>query len=149
MIGFLPLNQHKLYESCEIGKHSFPKDSYPMFIFYDVPILALKSEVTSEFYATVIVDESEIIRHGTNLYSKSIYVNEIINKDELFKKSGDNIFDVITGIYYFKNNLLHKEDNEPAVIKSNGDQYYCQNGLIHRDNSWILLSDINLNCLES
>lgn len=33
-----------------------------------------------------------------------------------------------------KNNFLHRDNDLPAIIKKNGDQYWYQNGEIHRDN---------------
>jgi hypothetical protein len=35
--------------------------------------------------------------------------------------------------YYYKDNLLHKEDG-PAMEFANGDKCWYQNGLLHREN---------------
>jgi outer membrane lipoprotein-sorting protein len=38
------------------------------------------------------------------------------------------------GKEWFQNGELHRDNDLPAVIKSNGTQYWYQNGLRHRDN---------------
>jgi len=143
MIGYLPLGQHDLNESCELGVHKL-EDGILLFVFYDVPLLALMSVFNASKYAIIDVNIEDVSQTNNELYTKIITVQRIIDKEELYYMNGDNIFDVITGKYHFKNNLLHNDDDEPAVIKSNGDTYYCQYGKIHRPDRWIMMSNVDL-----
>jgi hypothetical protein len=36
--------------------------------------------------------------------------------------------------YWYRERLLHRDNDQPAVIHSTGEQFWYQNGFLHRDN---------------
>lgn len=131
----MPLNQETLTILADniVGEHVIPERTKFQFTFYDVPVMAKKYHKTSSLnFAVIIFDVNHVIKNDDILKSKKIKVSEIISSEELLMLTGDNTFDVLTGKYTFKNNLLHSYNDKPAIIKDNGDIYYYTNGVIDR-----------------
>lgn len=103
------------------------------FHFYDVPIKVGSFEESTHKCAIIKVLGSMMFKDCT-LFTNKIKILKFVTKEELLQECGDRIFEVPTGEYHFKNNLLHRDNDLPAMICENGNRIWYQNGKFKREN---------------
>ena len=70
-------------------------------------------------------------RIKTTVNGKKHSINDIPSEQLLL----DDMTRTIKSSYWHKNDLLHRDNDLPAIIYSNGTRYWYQNGQKHRDNN--------------
>ena len=65
-------------------------------------------------------DQTVLWKNDAKFWYKFLYVMN----DKIYTK---------IGLYYLKNNILNRDFDKPAIIKSNGDKLWYLNGKIHRE----------------
>jgi len=104
------------------------------FHFCDVPINVFNyyNQKTDKY---AIIEALGDIRHKDDKFvTNKIKIVKVLTKEELIQECNDKVFKVKSGEYHFKDCKLHRDNDLPAVIDSDGTQEWFIDGLLHRDN---------------
>jgi hypothetical protein len=102
----------------------------------------LQPEEIKELFETCVETKimfKELTKH-TNLV---VNCKRIITNEELQFFESQNIqlklletYELKNGTqFWYKNGVIHRDNDKPAIINSDGAQYWYQNGRIHRNNN--------------
>lgn len=131
-------NQLNLNELIEGETYIKDEENDDWFIIEDVPLNGIFD------YKLIIQIEifDKIFLKYYNFCVKKIKIIKLLSKDELIKECKD-YYNVLSGEYWCKNGILHRDHDLPALIDIFGNQYWYQNGMLHRDNDQPAIIDIN------
>jgi hypothetical protein len=65
------------------------------------------------------------------------------NKDNDLHRENDQPAVIYTDgdRFWYKNGKLHREDDKPAIIYDSGTRYWCKNGKLHRESGPAIIND--------
>jgi hypothetical protein len=140
MIGYKLIASNNAFRFIEGVTYELPGPAEPLvngFEFCDVPV-GLVSRSSLEQYAMVealgdIQWTYDTRNERVVLATNKLKIIRFLTKEELHQEGKNKIYDVVSGKYFFEKNKLHRDDDLPAKITANGDQFWYQRGVLHRE----------------
>ena len=123
------------------------------FHFCDVPINVFTYSNGANCKYAIIEALGDIQTKHDKFVTNKIKIIKILTKNELILECGNKTFRNSYGKYYFQNNvlvmlniyteyqkwfkngLLHRDNDLPALIDVYGGHYWFKDGILHRDNN--------------
>ena len=124
-----PQQIKKLYETCKNAKVMFEElTNYTNFII-DCKTILLEKEI--KWFKLKNIKLKLFESYKINRYGdQKWYKNGLLHRDNDLPTVIESNGDQ----FWYQHNLLHRDNDLPAIILNDGTQYWYQHNLLHRDN---------------